>query len=719
MDDITGVPYNDSTTFDPSLFPAQGSGNALDANLSSNQLVRRNGNQQLAARNRPEEWQEFGGAGPQPAQPWEMSDEDDLDAKALAAKKDAQAKRKQIPPFVQKLSSFLDESKNTELIRWSDDGNSFIVLDEDEFANTLIPELFKHNNYASFVRQLNMYGFHKKVGLSDNSMNASANKRKTPSEYFNKYFKRGRSELLWLIQKPKPSQSSAKRKRTDEKGRGDSDDDTKAGGQITNAGGQQELAQIPKSELAGFRQEVQQLKQQQRYISSLIGQIKRQNDQLYQQATAFQNLHDRHENSIQAILTFLATFYNRSLQGQNANLPDMFGHAMPQNMQQQGNVVDVGDYPETEVPTQGPPQQRPPRRPFALLPAPPVKDINSPMTDGRVSNDSPSARNTVSPKPRNQQFPASIFRAPSQSSSAQQSKNTRFTEASSAPSSPNLKEDKETPDLLSQLPETTPAQTPGTDDIMSVINAANANTPNSSGPQFDFNAALNHFQNANGAASLTPQQRDQMINSLMQNAGADNSALTTSQSPQMPDLSQFTKSQDQLDFLQRLQGEHANRLEDLTNRLTPLSPNGTIPGLASNGNAWDGQNVGAPGEYDLNNWVEGDDYFPDQKFSNPDGTAADGDDIFNDLDLNLDNYQAGPSGFGADAQWNNDPAMRDQDMFGGLDGINDDKLDVPSGPRVESISSEATSPANTVVTDDGGLQATRGAKSPGKRRKVS
>ena len=62
-------------------------------------------------------------------------------------------------------SSFLDDGKNTDLIRWSDRGDSFVVLDEDEFAKTLIPELFKHNNYASFVRQLNMYGFHKRVGL--------------------------------------------------------------------------------------------------------------------------------------------------------------------------------------------------------------------------------------------------------------------------------------------------------------------------------------------------------------------------------------------------------------------------------------------------------------------------------------------------------------------------------------------------------------------------
>jgi heat shock transcription factor len=77
------------------------------------------------------------------------------------------------------------------------------VLDEDEFARTLIPELFKHNNYASFVRQLNMYGFHKKVGLSDNSMRASERKNKSPSEYANPYFKRGHPDLLWLIQKPK------------------------------------------------------------------------------------------------------------------------------------------------------------------------------------------------------------------------------------------------------------------------------------------------------------------------------------------------------------------------------------------------------------------------------------------------------------------------------------------------------------------------------------
>ncbi|TKA32961.1 hypothetical protein B0A49_13945, partial [Cryomyces minteri] len=251
---------------------------------------------------------------------------------------------------------FLDQSNNTNLIRWSDDGNSFLVLNEDEFAKTLIPDLFKHNNYASFVRQLNMYGFHKKVGLNANSMAAAEKKDKQPSEYSNRYFKRARPDLLWLVQKAKNTTSNSKRKREDDKVKQgtDSDEDVKrlsvdAGGeerkpqQGVRAGGlNQDLTTIPKSELASLHQEMQALQRQQKTIHKIITQMREQNNQLYQQATAFQTLHDRHENSINAILTFLATFYNRSLDGRHGqNLANMFGGAMPPTNLQQGSVVDV------------------------------------------------------------------------------------------------------------------------------------------------------------------------------------------------------------------------------------------------------------------------------------------------------------------------------------------------------------------------------------------
>lgn len=67
----------------------------------SGQLVRRNVNQQLAPAPRRNQWDGF----TSPQQQWETVDDDEeLEQKAALAKKDAQAKRKQIPPFVQKLS---------------------------------------------------------------------------------------------------------------------------------------------------------------------------------------------------------------------------------------------------------------------------------------------------------------------------------------------------------------------------------------------------------------------------------------------------------------------------------------------------------------------------------------------------------------------------------------------------------------------------------------
>ena len=77
--------------------------NGLEA--GAGQLVRRNPNQQLAARGRVP-WDVFGNdPNAAPSGQWDtVEDDEDLEQKAILAKKDAQSKRKQIPPFVQKLS---------------------------------------------------------------------------------------------------------------------------------------------------------------------------------------------------------------------------------------------------------------------------------------------------------------------------------------------------------------------------------------------------------------------------------------------------------------------------------------------------------------------------------------------------------------------------------------------------------------------------------------
>jgi len=176
------------------------------------------------------------------------------------------------------------------------------VLDEDEFAKTLIPELFKHNNYASFVRQLNMYGFHKKVGLSDNSMRASERKNKSPSEYANPYFKRGHPDLLWLIQKPKnttgqgtkSSKGYVRVKTEDAENEPDEYVDDNAG--VTRDDGPRNrqlslIAQqqpLPKDQFSNVYRELQAIRQQQQIISSTISKLRREHEQLYAQAANFQ-----------------------------------------------------------------------------------------------------------------------------------------------------------------------------------------------------------------------------------------------------------------------------------------------------------------------------------------------------------------------------------------------------------------------------------------------
>ncbi|ORX62133.1 hypothetical protein DM01DRAFT_1331593 [Hesseltinella vesiculosa] len=79
------------------------------------------------------------------------------------------------------------------LIAWTYSGTSFIVCNITEFSRDVLPKHFKHNNFSSFVRQLNMYGFHK--------VNKSPRGHRTLAEnqiweFSHNKFLRGRPELL-------------------------------------------------------------------------------------------------------------------------------------------------------------------------------------------------------------------------------------------------------------------------------------------------------------------------------------------------------------------------------------------------------------------------------------------------------------------------------------------------------------------------------------------
>ncbi|KAI0163206.1 HSF-type DNA-binding-domain-containing protein [Pestalotiopsis sp. NC0098] len=62
--------------------------------------------------------------------------------------------------FIHKLYNMLEDPNIQHLISWSQSQESFVMSPSADFAKVLA-QYFKHTNVSSFVRQLNMYGFHK------------------------------------------------------------------------------------------------------------------------------------------------------------------------------------------------------------------------------------------------------------------------------------------------------------------------------------------------------------------------------------------------------------------------------------------------------------------------------------------------------------------------------------------------------------------------------
>ncbi|KAH9820569.1 HSF-type DNA-binding-domain-containing protein, partial [Melampsora americana] len=108
--------------------------------------------------------------------------------------KTSKQNKRQSKTFVCKLYEILQTSsiQSNPLISWSSLGERFYVNNPIEFSKLILPLYFKHNNWPSFIRQLNMYGFHK-VHHSSTSDH--------PWEFRHPNFRKGRSDLISLIQR--------------------------------------------------------------------------------------------------------------------------------------------------------------------------------------------------------------------------------------------------------------------------------------------------------------------------------------------------------------------------------------------------------------------------------------------------------------------------------------------------------------------------------------
>lgn len=116
--------------------------------------------------------------------------------------------------FVHKLYNEIES--NQELIIWNeyDSNRSFIITDINLFTANVLPRLFKHCNYASFVRQLNKYGFNKIKQsdlnpslLSDHKCNPTSNQNNI-NVFRNDFFQKDRVDLLPNIKRQETPHNS-------------------------------------------------------------------------------------------------------------------------------------------------------------------------------------------------------------------------------------------------------------------------------------------------------------------------------------------------------------------------------------------------------------------------------------------------------------------------------------------------------------------------------
>ena len=121
--------------------------------------------------------------------------------------------KKKISPFLQKLYNILEVSyknnifynniqdeNNKNIICWNKEGNGFIIVDYKKFITELLSTNFKTEVFSSFIRQLNLYDFHKIKSKENNNQNNN-NNINSVYEFSNVNFLKNEPEKINLIKR--------------------------------------------------------------------------------------------------------------------------------------------------------------------------------------------------------------------------------------------------------------------------------------------------------------------------------------------------------------------------------------------------------------------------------------------------------------------------------------------------------------------------------------
>ncbi|XP_067871974.1 heat shock factor protein 1 isoform X2 [Heterodontus francisci] len=209
-----------------------------------------------------------------------------------------------VPAFLTKLWTLIEDPDTNELICWSVSGNSFHVFDQGRFAKEVLPKYFKHNNMASFVRQLNMYGFRKVVNIEQGGL---VKPEKDDTEFQHAYFIRGQEHLLENIKRKVTSMSTVK----------------------------PEEIKVRSDDVGKILTDVQIMKGKQENLDSKLLSMKHENEALWREVASLRQKHTQQQKVVNKLIQFLISLVqsNRVI-GVKRKIPLMLNdsssaHSMP------------------------------------------------------------------------------------------------------------------------------------------------------------------------------------------------------------------------------------------------------------------------------------------------------------------------------------------------------------------------------------------------------
>lgn len=205
----------------------------------------------------------------------------------------------QPPPFLTKTYELVDDPSTDGIVSWGVDGCSFIVWKPPEFARDLLPRHFKHNNFSSFVRQLNTYGFRK---VDPDRW-----------EFANEHFIRGKKDQLREIHRRKPSAAQG--------GQAPSSSKQQADGQIEQIPGPSTAivaaGSAPAIEIGnygGFHEEIDGLKRDKNVLMLELVRLRQQQQSSDSKIRDLQLRLDKTEQKQQTMINmFAAAFKNPTM----------------------------------------------------------------------------------------------------------------------------------------------------------------------------------------------------------------------------------------------------------------------------------------------------------------------------------------------------------------------------------------------------------------------